>query len=160
MATGTEQLSNIHPAFRFVVQVKGTDLGAFTECTLPTIEWDVKEVKEGGLNTYTHQLPGQRKQGRLTLKNGVGIDLLWNWCVSAMAGNFSRQTITIRLLTSQLEALGAWVAHDAYPYKWSGPQLQAGSTAIAIQTIEFACGEITVTPADSARFERMLTSNS
>ena len=58
-----------HASFRFVVDVEGERLGAFTECTLPVVEWDAEEVKEGGLNSYTHMLPGRLKPARITLKN-------------------------------------------------------------------------------------------
>ena len=80
----TDSKYPITPAFRFVVSVDGEAIGAFTECALPTVEWETEEIKEGGLNTFVHQLPGRRKANKITLKNGVGVaqDLV-NWYIQS-----------------------------------------------------------------------------
>lgn len=132
-------------AFRFVVAIDGAPLGAFTECTLPTIDWEVEEVKEGGVNTFVHQLPGMRKRTTITLKNGVGIasDLL-AWYLKAMNEQFWRRRITITMLNSLLVPVIAMHIEDAFPIKWTGPQLRTEDNTVAIQTLELACGEITL----------------
>ncbi len=127
-----------------MVDVDGTPYGAFTECTLPAIEWEIEEVKEGGLNTFTHQLPGRRKGAKITLKNGVGASELVNWYVETMSEQFTRRPLTISLLDSQKNTIISWHAADAYPVKWTGPQLKSSENSVAIQTLELACGEITV----------------
>jgi phage tail-like protein len=131
-------------AFRFVVDVGGETQAAFTECSLPSIEWEVEEVKEGGLNTYTHQLPGRRKAGKVSLKNGVGKSSLLDWYIQAMSEQFKRKPVTIKLLDVAYKTVITWNLEDAYPVKWSGPQLKTDANAVAIQTLDFACGEITV----------------
>ena len=83
------------PSFRFVVKLGNESVAAFTECTLPSIEWDVEEVKEGGLNTFVHQLPGRRRAGRVSLKNGVAKSSLVDWFIQAMKESFERKTVTI-----------------------------------------------------------------
>src|SRR5512135_1092069 len=106
-------------AFRFIVDVENNRQGAFTECTLPTIEWEVEEVKEGGLNTYTHQLPGRRKAARITFKNGVGKSKLLEWYIDTMSENITRKPVTITLLDARHGTLLVWDIQDAYPLKWS-----------------------------------------
>jgi phage tail-like protein len=132
-------------AFRFIVAIDGAPLGAFTECTLPTIEWDVEEVKEGGINTHVHQFPGQRRRTTITLKNGVGIasDLL-AWYITAINERFWRRRVTITLLNSLLVPVIVLHIEDAFPIKWTGPQLKTDDNAVAVQTLELACGEITL----------------
>jgi len=139
-------LDQLNVAFRFVVAVDHVPMGAFTECTLPVIDWEIEEVKEGGLNSYIHQLPGRRKSARLTLKNGVAVDQLWFWCTSTLAGNYERKSITVTLLNSLLIPISIWDIRDALPIKWQGPQLRSDTSAVAIQTIEFSCGEISIEP--------------
>lgn len=134
-----------HAAFRFLVDVGGDAQGVFTECTLPSVEWDVEEVKEGGLNAFTHQLPGRRKGTRVTLKNGVGVGGLMNWYLQTMTGKFERRSITINLLDSQMKTIMTWVLEDALPVKWAGPDLKASDNTIAIQLLEFAGGEVAIT---------------
>lgn len=146
MAAEPNLLTQLNAAFRFVVTVKNVPMAAFTECTLPIIDWETEELKEGGFNTAIHQLPGRRKSARLILKNGVGRDELWLWCTQIMNQQFERRPITITLLDSLLAPIAIWSITEAYPIKWSGPQLRADTSAAAIQTIEFACGEILIEP--------------
>lgn len=134
-----------NPIFRFLVEINGDAKAVFTECSLPTVEWEIEEVKEGGLNVFTHQLPGRRKGSRVTLKNGVGTSSLVDWYLKTMSERFERRTITIKLLDSQLkESVMTWVIDDAFPIKWTGPELKSGDSTIAIQTLELAGGEVTI----------------
>jgi phage tail-like protein len=137
-----------HPAFRYVV-VHGSDaLGAFTECTLPVVEWEIEEIKEGGLNSYTHQLPGRRKSARVTLKNGVGKNVILEWFLQTMneetPGEKLRRNLSIKLKDVRSEDVCTWELTAAFPVKWTGPQLQSDSNALAIQTLELACSRVTV----------------
>jgi phage tail-like protein len=131
-------------AFRFVVSVDGQTQAAFTECTLPIVEWELEEVKEGGLNTYTHQLPGRRKSAKITLKNGVGKSELVNWFIQTLSEDFTRKAVAISLLDLSSKPVITWNLADAYPVKWTGPTLQSDSTTVAIQSLDLACGEVSV----------------
>ena len=140
-----EQLRGmVNAAFRFVVSVEGEGQAAFTECTLPTIEWEVQQVKEGGLNTFVHQLPGQRKPSTLQLKNGVGQSGILDWYLESMEGTPERKSVTVALLDTMKETVLTWHLDDAFPTKWQGPQLKSDARTVAIQTLELVCGEITV----------------
>ena len=130
-------------AFRFVVSIDGQGQAAFTECTLPVVEWEIERLKEGGTNNFIHQLPGQRKPATVTLKNGVGKSELMDWCLDIMEGNISRKPVTITLLNSEKKTIMVWDLNDAFPSKWTGPQLQSDSKTLAIQTLELVCGEVT-----------------
>ena len=131
------------PAFRFVVSLGGRDQAAFTECTLPVIEWEVEQVKEGGLNMMVHQLPGRRKAAKVSLKNGIGTHELLKWYFKAMKGDLERKDMAIALRNST-ESVIIWEISQALPTRWTGPQLQADANTIAIQTLELACGEVSV----------------
>jgi phage tail-like protein len=144
MPANQPTLTQVNAAHRFVVDVDGQRQAAFTECTLPTIEWEIEEIKEGGLNTFVHQLPSRRKAAKIILKNGVGLSELFDWYINAMSEVFFRRSVTITLLDPKLNPLITWNITDAYPVKWSGPQLKSDTSAIAIETLELVCGEITV----------------
>jgi phage tail-like protein len=148
MAFDKQLLAQANLAFRYVVMIGKTAMAAFTECTLPVIDWEIQEVKEGGLNTHVHQLPGMRKSARLTLKNGVGRGELFDWCTAVMAEKFERKILEVKLLDAHSNEFAVWSISDAYPIKWTGPQLKSDASAIAIQSIEFACGEIRVEMRD------------
>ena len=144
MANNQQMRQQINASFRFVVDVDDERQAAFTECTLPNIEWESQELKEGGLNTYTHQLPGRRKATKVSLKNGIGKSELLNWYIEAISKTVSRKKLTITLLNSLQETVIVWDIENAYPIKWSGPQLRTSENTIAIQTLEFICGDVTV----------------
>jgi phage tail-like protein len=142
---GEDQIrSRLHAAFRFVVDVEDERQAAFTECSLPSLEWDVEEVKEGGLNIYTHQLPGRRKSARVSLKNGVGKSKLLEWYIEALSKQTTRKKITITLLDLALKPVLVWHVEEAYPIKWTSPQLKSDDNTVAIQALELLCGNITV----------------
>lgn len=137
-----------NPAFRFVVSIAGmSNVGAFTECTLPTVEWDIYDIKEGGVNTFVHQMPGRRKRARLTLKNGIGTGDLVKWCKESMGENFKRRNITVTLMNTKHEKLLMWHLNAAYPVKWTAPVLKTSDNSVAIQTLEFACHEMEIVEA-------------
>lgn len=143
----TSMRTNINPTFRFVVDIGDIPQGVFTECTLPVIDWDYDDIKEGGLNTYIHRLPGRRKFASITLKNGVGTSALLNWYIDAMEEKFKRRQVTVKLLNAKDKTkspIMTWNIAKAYPIKWTGPQLTSGNNTIAIQTLELACGAITM----------------
>jgi len=142
--SNTSLHAQANPGFRFVVDVENERQAAFTECTLPTLEWEVEEVKEGGLNTYIHQLPGRRKAARISLKNGVGKGKLLDWYLEAIKQAAKRKPLTITLMDLKHQPLIVWNIQNAYPVKWGGPQLKSDDNTIAIQTLEFLCGDITV----------------
>lgn len=136
-----------HPAFRFAVQIDGLAEAHFTECTLPALEVEVEEQKEGGFNAGTHLLPGRVRKGTLTLKRGLvtASDLL-QWYADVMQGQLAkaRRQVSITLLDSEGEPVLRWDFAGAFPSKWSGPELSAGSTTIAVESLELSYESVRV----------------
>lgn len=141
----TSAIPDPHASFRFVVEVAGITQGVFTECTLPNIEWETQEIKEGGLNTFTHSLPGMRKGAKVTLKKGLIRDALLDWYSSMMSERFqdTRKTVDITLFDATHKPVIKWSCERAYPTKWTGPDLKTQDNAVATQTLELACGAVT-----------------
>ncbi len=133
-----------HPAFRFKVEIAGITQAVFNECTLPTVEWDVQELKEGGLNTYVHQLPGQRKVGKLTLKTGLGLASLLDWYKKSMNQQWERKAVTVILLDNAHQEVMRWNITNAYPISWKSPTLESDDNSVAIEELVLACNEVTV----------------
>jgi phage tail-like protein len=66
-----------------------------------------------------------------------------------MNQEYERKTIAVRLLEGKDKtAIATWTIANALPTKWSGPSLKSSENSIAIQTLEFSCGEITVSTTD------------
>jgi len=125
-------------SFHFLVEIEGLVIGGFNEVTGLTVEVEVEEYREGGLNAYIHKLAGPvRYPNNLVLKHGLtDSDTLWNWHQDVASGNIQRKNGSIILLDSAGEEQWRWNFVDAYPVRWVGPDLRAGSAEVAIETLE------------------------
>ena len=131
--------------FKFYVEVEDIIKAEFTECSGLELTNDVFEYQEGGLNEYSHKLPGRTKLSNVTLKRGFAISNdLYKWYLgmrdSLLADEvvkFRKVTITLRSTADQ-EALMIWTLNRAFPVKWEGPALRSGEAAVSIETLEFA----------------------
>ncbi len=141
----TNRPSSVLSEFRFTVEIDGMNWGAFTECTLPIIELETEQVKEGGLNAYVHTLPLAIKPSIITLKNGLAaLQSLNEWTADILQGTITRKSITVKMLDLKSEPYMTITLKDAFPRKWTGPQLRTDSNLAALHSIEFAGGELTV----------------
>ena len=125
-------------AFNFLVEIEGLLVGGFTEVTGLQIETEVKEYREGGLNEYVHKLAGPtRYPSNLVLKHGLtDIETLWSWHQDVTLGMIERKNGTIYLLDRQGIPAMWWDFMEAYPVKWTGPELRADSNTVAVEAIE------------------------
>ena len=144
-------MADPYAAFPFVVEIGGESQAGFTECTLPVLEVEVEEVKEGGFNVGTHLLPGRVKRGSVTLKRGLTKpDDLLKWYSSIAQGTIERRTVSVVFYDNQ-PGRGArpkevmrWNLVGAYPHKWTGPALNSASNQVAIETLELSFQSVTV----------------
>jgi phage tail-like protein len=125
-------------SLNFLVEIEGLVVGGFNEVTGLTVEVEIEEYREGGVNTYVHKLAGPaRYPNNLVLKHGLtDSDILWNWHQDVASGNILRKNGSIMLLDSAGEEQWRWNFVDAYPVRWVGPDLRAGSAEVAIETLE------------------------
>ena len=156
---GTKTAKRFDPfaTCKFHVEVGDIKEAAFSECSGLEIATDVFEYQEGGLNEYSHKLPGRTKLSNVTLKRGFAkSNELHKWYFdmeqNLLKGEkITRQQVTITLYsTSQQKELMTWTLNDAFPVKWVGPAFNAGETATAIETLEFAHHGITATESKTA----------
>lgn len=133
--------------FRFWVEI-GAFEAIFMECTISPLEWEIKDVKEGGRNDYVHWLPGRRKAGKVTLKYGLTTDLsLLPWYQETLDESFNnyRQSVSITLKMTDRTDLITWDLENAIPSKITWPALKTSDNAVAIETLELAYQGLTIT---------------
>jgi phage tail-like protein len=127
--------------FRFGVEIQGVVVGWFTECSELSLEREVTPYKEGGVNDYVHQLPGRTSYSRITLKRGLADNVLWDWFQKGLYdGQVELHNISIVLYGGDRAETKRWNLVDAYPVKWTGPDLKGDSDDLAIETLEIGCG--------------------
>ena len=78
-----------------------------------------------------------RYPSNLVLKHGL-MDggVLWEWLQDVVDGGFERHNGSIILMNSAGEPVWRWNFKDAYPVRWVGPELRAGTAEVAIETLE------------------------
>ncbi len=121
---------------RFKVQLPGLNIGRFRECTGIAVEVEMKDYMEGGSNEFVHKLPTRVKYPNIVLKRGVTHEdalLKWFW---ESRFTVQRRDMTISLLGPGAKLVRTWAFLNAYPVKWTGPNMNAGSNQIATETLE------------------------
>jgi phage tail-like protein len=126
----------------FIVEIEGLLVGGFSECTGLQVEVEMHEYREGGQNGFVHRFAGATRHPPLVLKHGMSpLDGLWGWHQDVAAGDIRRRNGTVYLLNQQRAPVLWWNFSQALPIKWSGPELQADRSAIAVESVELAhCG--------------------
>ena len=126
-----------YQVFNFLVEIEGILAGGFSECSGLQVETEFLDYREGGLNEYVHRFAGPTRYPPLMLKHGLTqIDGLWAWHQDVIQGKIERKNGTIYLLDKQRIPVMWWDFKEAFPVKWTGPDLRADSGAIAIESVE------------------------
>ncbi|SRR6266540_4272730 len=126
---------------RFAVEVEGIEQATFSECSGLTATVRLDKWEEGGSNSVALKFPGRAEFDNLTLKRGfTDSQDLFKWFTDcARGGKKIRKTVTIKLVRpKELQTVQTWTCLNAFPVKWSGPSMQVGSNAVAIESLEFA----------------------
>ena len=128
-----------HGRFRYKVEIDGLAAGGFSEVTGFNASIDVIEYREGDMVTTPMKLPGLKKYGNITLKQGLADSMvLYDWIVEGINGAVQRKTITITLLDEEESPAASWQVINAWPVKYSAPDFNATSSEVAIESIEIA----------------------
>ena len=140
------------PAYLFYVELSGVVVALFTECSGLSVTREVEEVVEGGVNNYTHKLPGRVRFSNITLKRGLSLSrALWDWFQEgrydfhAKRINFSifqgapgYNLASIAGLGSEVGKVKHWDVENAYPVRWEISALNTSSREVVIETLEVA----------------------
>jgi len=124
---------------RFYLEIGNETTAVFTELSGLSLESEVFEYHEGGRNDHPHRLPGRSKIGNIVLKRGLTKNNdFFKWCLDMTRGTIRKKNITVKLFDSDGTLVAKWEFKDAFPIKWSGPQFQADTSSIAIESLELA----------------------
>ena len=124
---------------RFYVKIDGMTSAVFTEMSGLQLETVVTEYEEGGNNSFVHRLPGRTKIGNLTLKRGlVSSNEFFNWYNEILQGKLKFRHVDVVMFDDEGKEVAKWSFANAFPVKWTGPQLAADSKNAAVETLELA----------------------
>jgi phage tail-like protein len=129
-----------YAVFNFRVEIDGIVVGSFTEVSGLDSETDVIEYRTGDMRMNSSvKLPGLTKYPNIVLKRGLTKDLsLWQWRKAVVNGQTDRRNGVIILMDESRADVMRWQFRNGWPAKWEGPDLDASSSEVAIETLEIA----------------------
>jgi phage tail-like protein len=122
----------------FRVEIEGITVASFSEILGLDVSIDIVDYRTGSSpQTIAERLPGLQHFGNIILKRGFTQNIdLWNWVKTILAGVADKRTMSIVLEDAQHNDVIRWNFKNAWPCRWSGPVLRAGTSDIAIETLE------------------------
>jgi phage tail-like protein len=128
------------PAFFFSVEISGQNVGFFKSVGGLQIETEVVEYREGGDGGGTiHKLAGDTRYANIRLTRGfTGDRFLYDWFVATKKPNPTRVNGRIIMFNNHGTQVAAWTFVNGFPVKWEGPDLDASTNEVAIESIEIA----------------------
>jgi phage tail-like protein len=127
----------------FELIVHGLTSVNFSKCTGLAGEVGVEEYQEGGENRFTHRFPRRASFPNLVLTQGAGpVQELWDWFAEFQVTGLVMPRDGTVVLKSTVDGVLApvrvWAFQRGWPAKLTGPDLDAQSSAVAIEAIEIA----------------------
>lgn len=115
--------------------------GGFSEVSGLHVEQATISYRNGNERSLApRQLPGLVRYGNIVLKRGMigGLEL-WQWIEQSLQGKPQRASGQIHLLNeAHDEIVVTWRIRDAWPVRFNGPDLNAGVSAVAAESLELA----------------------
>src|SRR5687767_12877899 len=141
MATGTRV--DPYRGFNFLVEIDGITQAGFQEVSGLDVATPSVDYREGADPNHVRKIPGLNTYTAITLKRGItDSDELWKWRETVINGKTERRNGSIVLLDETGAEKIRWNFSNAWPSKWTGPALNATSTAVAVETLEITHEEV------------------
>ncbi len=122
----------------FRAEILGVTIGYFHEASGLSVEYEVFEYQEGGLNEFVHKLRGRAKYPNLKLSRGLTHEkALLEW-FHACQTKADRKELKLALTGPDAQVVREWSFAAAWPVKWEGPSLTADSSNAATESLEIA----------------------
>jgi phage tail-like protein len=135
----------------FKLEVNGTEVGHFVECSGLKSTTTVFEIEEGGNNSFTHKRPGVSKWENIRLKYATATStFLLEWRDDLLQDRFDLRPNyygSISLINNAGEVVRRWTFQHAWPVSWEGPSLSSHGSELSIETLEIAHDGLTISNA-------------
>ncbi len=122
----------------FRVEIGSIASATFSEVHGLDVSIDIVDYRTGTSPQSTaEKLPALARYPNITLKRGFTQNTdLWNWVKNILDGVSDKRSIAIVLQDAQHNDVLRWNVQNAWPCRWSGPPLNAGSSDVAFETVE------------------------
>jgi phage tail-like protein len=128
----------------FYVEIKGTSIAQFMECSGLTSEIELITVKENGIRgkPVIKYLPGAHKPPTITLKRAKSVSMdMYDWHQKMLDGKVAdaRREASIVLLDPEHHEISRYNLIDAWVSKITISGLKAFSTEVAVEEATIVC---------------------
>jgi len=124
-------------SYNFVVEIDGVAQAGFMECTGLEAETEIIDYREGNEPNTIRQLPGLTVYANIILRRGLTDSKeLYDWRKSVISGDIVRKGGSIILLDDKRKEVARWSFVEGWPSRWSGPELNAIESEVAIEELE------------------------
>ena len=138
----TEEL---YGAYHFLLEIQGiigdtkVIIGGFKSVSGMDSETEVIEFKQGN-DMVVRKKPGRTTYANIVLERGyTATDDLWQWRKNIEQGKIDRRAGSIIILDQDGETeIGRYNFYEGWPCKWYVPDMDADSSAMAIEKVEIA----------------------
>jgi len=130
--------------FNFLVEMDGITQAGFQEVSGLDVTTAAVDYRQGDDANHVRKLPGGlNTYSPITLKRGItDSDELWKWRQTVIDGKTERKNGSIVLRDETGAEKLRWNFSEAWPSKWTGPALNATSTAVALESLEITHEEL------------------
>jgi phage tail-like protein len=134
-------------SMRFRVSVDGINLGSWATCAGLSVEFKNRRVNEGGNYEYSVILPERVEYRAVTLRRAMSPQesaIVQRWLTGVVSGwynadsprDYGPRTAEIELFDAAGAVVATWTLRNVFPSKWSGPDLDATGSRIAVEALE------------------------
>jgi len=127
------------PKFKFLVEIEGIKRAGFMTVSGLEEETEVREYREGGDQSTVRKLAGLNSYSAITLEQGSTYDKeIWEWRqkIKRDGAQGNRKPISVIQQNEKGEEVKRWQVFDAWPSKYTAPELDASSSDSAVESIE------------------------
>jgi phage tail-like protein len=149
VANGQNQRRDPLGAYYFQVELGGQQTGFFRSVSGLKSETEVIDYREGGNNDVIRKLAGATRYANIRLTRPfTGDRSLYDWYATIQKPNPSRIDGRITMFDRQGTKIATWEFTNGFPAKWEGPDFDASTNEVAIETIEIAHEGLTLSDDD------------
>jgi phage tail-like protein len=124
---------------RFHLEIDGISQAAFREVTIGDSSQEPIEYRDGTDSPTPRKIPGLIKYANLVLKWGItdSMDLnKWRKAIEDGKTKDNRKKVAVVLIDEEGNTKARWEFTQAWPTKYTSPDLNATASEIAIETLE------------------------
>ena len=124
---------------RFYVEIGGSAVASFSECSGVDVEVQKEVHHEGGVNEQQRISLGQTCFSDITLKRGVTDDSAFSeWLGELFEGTTQRRNVNIITFNQAGDLMKSWTLIGAVPVGLKLPSLEADGNAVAVEELTLA----------------------